>query len=83
MRFPTKSLLGGATIALLLQGCAAATPEQQRAREHEIACIGGTVTGALVGGAVGNAFGSGRGQDIFRAAGAGAGATAGARYSCG
>ncbi|MDW4500154.1 hypothetical protein R5H30_19360 [Sulfitobacter sp. D35] len=67
----------------IVQACGPApTPEAQAARQHEIACVSGTVGGSLLGGAIGNAFGGGSGQDILRAAGAGAGAVAGSRYSC-
>lgn len=66
-----------------LQACApAATPQEQAARQHNIACASGTIAGALIGGAIGNEFGSGTGQDIFRAGGAGAGALAGSSYAC-
>lgn len=68
---------------LVLQACApAATPEQQAQRQHEIACLSGSIGGALVGGAIGNQFGSGSGQDILTAGGAAAGAVAGNRYAC-
>lgn len=67
-----------------LQACGpAATPEQQRQREHEISCLSGTIGGALIGGAIGNQFGGGAGKSILTAAGAGAGAVAGDRYACG
>jgi len=73
--------LAGGTIGL--QACApAATPEQQAARQHNIACASGTIAGALIGGAIGNQFGGGSGQDILRAGGAGAGAVAGSSYAC-
>lgn len=66
-----------------LQACApAATPEQQQQREHNIACVAGTIAGAVIGGAIGNEFGGGTGQDILRAGGAGAGAVAGQAYAC-
>jgi outer membrane lipoprotein SlyB len=72
------------TILGLLQACApAATPQAQQARQHEIACVSGTIAGAIIGGAIGNQFGGGRGQDILTAGGAGAGAVAGQRYACG
>lgn len=68
----------------VLQACGpAATPEQQAQREHEIACLSGSIGGALIGGAIGNQFGGGSGRDILTAAGAGAGAVAGNRYACG
>ncbi|MCL6282348.1 hypothetical protein M3P21_02305 [Ruegeria sp. 2012CJ41-6] len=67
-----------------LQACGpAATPEQQRQREHEIACLSGSLGGALIGGAIGNQFGGGSGRAILTAAGAGTGAVAGNRYACG
>lgn len=69
--------------AMALQACGpAATPEQQAQRQHEIACLSGSLGGALVGGAVGNQFGSGSGRDIMTAGGAAAGAVAGNRYAC-
>jgi uncharacterized protein YcfJ len=45
-----------------------------QADQHEVACIGGTLTGAAIGGAIGNRFGGGRGQTIMTGAGAFAGA---------
>jgi len=45
-----------------------------QADQHEVACIGGTLTGAAIGGAIGNRFGGGRGQSIMTGAGAFAGA---------
>jgi uncharacterized protein YcfJ len=80
----TKSL-GAAALGciLMLQACGpAATPEQQAQRQHEIACISGSVGGALIGGAIGSQFGGGSGQDILRAGGAAAGAIQGSRYAC-
>ena len=81
----SKAILVTTLLGLgVLQACGpAATPQQQAQREHEIACISGTLAGALIGGAIGSEFGSGRGQDILTAAGAGAGASAGRSYSCG
>jgi outer membrane lipoprotein SlyB len=68
---------------LTLQACApAATPQQQAQRQHEIACMSGTIGGALIGGAIGNQFGGGSGRDILTAGGAAAGAISGSRYSC-
>lgn len=67
----------------VLQACGPApTAEQQQARQHEIACVSGTLAGAIIGGAIGNQFGGGSGKDILTTAGAGAGAVAGSRYSC-
>lgn len=67
----------------LLAACGPApTPQQQAARQHEIACLGGTLGGALIGGAIGNQFGGGSGKDILTAAGAVAGGYGGQRYSC-
>ena len=69
--------------AAMLQACApAATPQQQAARQHEIACMTGSIGGALIGGAIGNQFGGGSGKDILTAAGASAGALAGNSYAC-
>ena len=83
--YGTKVLLGlGLVGGVALSACApAATPYQQAQREHEVACLGGTLGGALLGGAIGNQFGGGSGQDILTAGGAGAGALAGQRYACG
>ncbi|MEL6295907.1 MAG: hypothetical protein AAFY74_13940 [Pseudomonadota bacterium] len=77
----SKAFLVTAFLGLgLLKACGPAAASQQQAqREHEIACISGTLAGALIGGAIG----SGRGQDILTAAGAKAGASAGRSYSCG
>ncbi|WP_170486467.1 glycine zipper 2TM domain-containing protein [Ruegeria sp. HKCCE4150] len=70
-------------LALVLQACGPApTAEQQAQRQHEIACLSGTVGGALIGGAIGNQFGGGSGQDILTAGGAVAGGAAGQRYAC-
>ena len=77
--FPLAAL--GAVLAL--QACGPApTAEEQAQRQHEIACMSGTIGGALLGGAIGNQFGGGSGQDILTAGGAAAGARAGSRYSC-
>ncbi|WP_120634857.1 glycine zipper 2TM domain-containing protein [Ruegeria sp. EL01] len=73
-------ILGGAG---LLAACGPApTPQQQAARQHEIACLGGTLGGALIGGAIGNQFGGGSGKSILTAAGAAAGGFEGQRFSC-
>ena len=81
----TRVLLGlGLAGGVALSACApAGTPYQQAQREHEIACLGGTVGGALLGGALGNQFGGGSGRDILTAGGAAGGALAGQRYACG
>jgi len=69
--------------ASALAACGPApTPQQQAARQHEIACLGGTLGGALIGGVIGNQFGGGSGQDILTAAGAVAGGAAGNQYAC-
>ena len=76
---PALFLIG----ATALQACGQApTPQAQAARQHEIACLSGTLGGALIGGALGNQFGGGSGRDILTAAGAGAGALAGQSYAC-
>ncbi|SLN46264.1 glycine zipper 2TM domain-containing protein [Ruegeria meonggei] len=77
-------------LVMLLLGTAGAlaacgpapTPQQQAARQHEIACLGGTLGGALIGGAIGNQFGGGSGKTILTAAGAAAGGFEGQRYAC-
>ncbi|WP_299662011.1 glycine zipper 2TM domain-containing protein [uncultured Ruegeria sp.] len=72
--------LGGAST---LAACGPApTPQQQAARQHEIACLSGTLGGALIGGALGNQFGGGSGKAILTAAGAAAGGVSGQRYAC-
>ncbi len=82
--YRTRALLGfGLAASLLAAACGpAGTPYQQAQRQHEIACLGGTLGGALVGGAVGNQFGGGSGRDIMTGAGAAGGAVAGSRYAC-
>lgn len=71
------------TGAGLLAACGPApTPQQQAARQHEIACLGGTLGGALIGGAIGNQFGGGSGKTILTAAGAAAGGFEGQRFAC-
>ncbi len=72
-----------AAVAAVAACAPAATPYQQAQREHEIACLGGTIGGALIGGAIGNQFGGGLGRDILTAGGATAGAVTGQRYVCG
>ncbi len=79
----TYTLAGILTGAIMLQACGPApTPEQQRQRQHEIACLSSTVGGALIGGAIGNQFGGGSGRDILTAGGAATGAISGSRYGC-
>ncbi len=79
LRAFTTTLVG----ACLLAACGPApTPQQQAARQHEIACLSGTLGGALIGGAIGNQFGGGSGKSILTAAGAAAGGFEGQRYAC-
>ena len=53
------------------------------ATQHEVACVGGTLTGAAIGGAIGNRFGGGNGNTIMTAAGAFTGGAATAtRMNC-
>lgn len=59
----------------LAASCSTMTP----AAQHEVACVGGTLTGAAIGGAIGNRFGGGTGQTIATAAGAMTGAVTTAR----
>lgn len=82
--YRTRALIGlGLAASMLVAACGPApTPYQQAQRQHEIACLGGTLGGAILGGAVGNQFGGGRGQDIMTGAGAAGGAVAGSRYAC-
>ncbi len=72
-----------AVSAGVLAACGPApTPQQQAARQHEIACLSGTLGGALIGGAIGNQFGGGSGKAILTAAGAAAGGFEGQRFAC-
>lgn len=62
----------------LAAGCTASP-----ATQHEVACVGGTLTGAVLGGALGNQFGGGRGRTALTAAGAMAGgAIAATQLNC-
>ncbi len=81
MRLKAITLALGAAGALAACG-PAPTPQQQAARQHEIACMTGTLGGALIGGAIGSQFGGGSGQTILTAAGAAAGGFEGNRYAC-
>ncbi|MEX0306338.1 MAG: glycine zipper 2TM domain-containing protein [Ruegeria sp.] len=81
MRLKLFTLLLGSVGVLAACG-PAPTPQQQAARQHEIACLSGTIGGALIGGAIGNQFGGGSGQAILTAAGAAAGGVSGQRYAC-
>ncbi|WP_425045117.1 glycine zipper 2TM domain-containing protein [Primorskyibacter sp. S87] len=68
-------------LAAVLVTAAACAP--QNPTQHEVACVGGTLTGAAIGGAIGNRFGGGTGQTIATAAGAFAGgATAVRAMNC-
>ncbi len=72
-----KSVVLAATLAASA-GCSV-TP----AAQHELACVGGSLTGAVIGGAIGNRFGSGTGQTLATAAGAAAGGiTAASAMNC-
>ncbi len=81
MKLKIITLLLGSAGALAACG-PAPTPQQQAARQHEIACLSGTLGGALIGGAIGNQFGGGSGKSILTAAGAAAGGIEGNRYAC-
>ncbi len=81
MRLKLITLVLGSAGALAACG-PAPTPQQQAARQHEIACLSGTLGGALIGGAIGNQFGGGSGKTILTAAGAAAGGFEGQRYAC-
>jgi uncharacterized protein YcfJ len=81
MKLKAITLICGAAGALAACG-PAPTPQQQAARQHEIACLSGTLGGALIGGAIGNQFGGGSGKSILTAAGAAAGGFEGQRYAC-
>lgn len=68
-------------LALPLVGLGACTTSPQA--NHEMACVGGTLTGAVIGGAIGNRFGGGRGKTLATSAGAAAGAvTAATQMNC-
>ncbi len=76
-------IAGAFAISTVLIACGPApTPQGQARRQHEIACMAGTVGGALIGGAIGNQFGGGRGRTILTAGGAAGGGYLGNRYSC-
>ncbi len=81
MRLKLLTLFLGSAGALAACG-PAPTPQQQAARQHEIACLSGTLGGALIGGVIGNQFGGGSGKTILTAAGAAAGGLSGERYAC-
>ncbi|SMO81984.1 glycine zipper 2TM domain-containing protein [Ruegeria faecimaris] len=81
MNLKTFTFLLGLTGALGACG-PAPTPQQQAARQHEIACLSGTVGGALLGGVIGNQFGGGSGKTILTAAGAAVGGVEGKRFAC-
>ncbi len=81
MKLKAIALVGFGAAGLAACG-PAPTPQQQAARQHEIACLGGTLGGALIGGVIGNQFGGGSGKDILTAAGAAAGGFEGQRYAC-
>jgi uncharacterized protein YcfJ len=50
---------------------------------HEVACVGGTLSGAVIGGVIGNRFGGGSGQTIATGVGAAlGGATAATSMNC-
>lgn len=51
-------------------------------KNHEAACIAGTVAGVLLGGAVGGLFGNGVGRTLMTAAGATAGGMLTHKQSC-
>lgn len=82
-----KRLVRTAALALACMSLVACTqprtPEERARRDHEVACMAGTVGGALVGAAVGSAFGGGVGRLILTGAGGGVGAVAGRRLICG
>ncbi|MCE8522756.1 glycine zipper 2TM domain-containing protein [Ruegeria pomeroyi] len=75
-------VLGGAIATILVSCGPAPTARQQAQRQHEIACMSGTIGGALIGGVIGNQFGRGSGRRIMTAGGAVAGGVAGSRYAC-
>jgi uncharacterized protein YcfJ len=76
-----KRLAWIAAALALVAGTVAAETSQQK-KDHEVACVAGTVTGALLGAAVGGLFGNGAGKDMMRAAGSATGALVGNNYAC-
>jgi len=80
----TRNLFLGAVLAAstVLAGCQTTSNPQVQARNHEFACIAGTVGGAVIGGLVGSTIGAGRGAVLATAAGIGAGGYLGNRLAC-
>lgn len=79
-----RNLLLGVALAAstILAGCQTSSNPQVQARNHEFACMAGTVGGAIIGGLVGSTIGAGRGAVLATAAGIGAGGYLGNRLSC-
>lgn len=73
-------------LTLLVAGMAAqagvARAETQQQKQHEAACIAGTVTGAILGAAVGGFFGNGAGKTLMQVATGGGGALLGHNLAC-
>ena len=70
----TVLLVGLATVS----GCAS-----DPVTRHEVACVGGTLSGAVIGGVIGNRFGGGSGQTLATGVGAAVGGAAAAtRMNC-
>lgn len=83
MKTPVTALL---TLTFLagpgLAQTTSTTEAQKERKQHEIACVAGTVTGAVLGAAVGGLFGNGVGRSLMEVAGAGGGGFAGHRLGC-
>jgi len=65
-----------------LAGCQTTSDPQAQARNHEFACVAGTIGGAVIGGLVGSTIGAGRGAVLATAGGIGAGGYIGHRLAC-
>lgn len=74
------ALMGAACLGVV----ACASGNQTRAqRDHEVACLAGTVAGGVLGAAAGTLIGAGTGQLIAVGAGSAIGAFGGRRLLCG
>jgi uncharacterized protein YcfJ len=82
MKIPLTALLTLAFLAGPGLAQTTTTETQKEKKQHEIACVAGTVTGAVLGAAVGGIFGNGVGRTLMEVAGAGGGGFAGHRLGC-
>ncbi len=69
-------------IAALALGLAAPAALAETQKQHEAACIAGTVTGAVLGAALGGFFGNGAGKAVMQVALGGGGAYLAHKHSC-